>query len=177
MPLICKTSSKKLEEKDSHWAVAGNAGCDGYESCYFYLKDPSGKKLATNLPKKVFSLDENFLLINSKYKPAVSSTLSGFHLYGTDLCLNAYAEKNTCYVIPFLVEHLSKGNMQSLREYMPVFLNEYQPQLSNRFVQTTCIKFYLGETPEETKRLNEPNNFRWIKFRERLKWIFKGRWL
>jgi hypothetical protein len=160
---------EQLEAKDPLWAVAGNAGCNGYKNCFFYLKDPGNKKLDTGLPKKVTSLDENFLLVNKKQNVTVSSSLSGFHLYGTDICINAIANGHTCYVIPFLVEHLSLGNLQSLKDYIPVFLQEYQPRLSNVFIQTTCTKFYLGTSQKQTNKLNKGIWFEIIKFYQRIK--------
>lgn len=163
----------QLENKDPRWAVCGNAGCFGYKQCYFHLINAGKKKLSKDLPRQVNSLDENFLLIKSSRKPAVSTLLSGFHLYGTDLCLNALQEGHTAYVIPFLVEHLSLGNLSDLEKYISPFIEVHSRSETGQFIQTTCTKFYLGRTPAQSQKLNSPFNFELIKFWQRIKAIVR----
>ena len=151
------------------FALAGNAGCDGYHSCYFHLINAGKSKLTKGLPRKVNSLDENFLLIRSERMPAISSQLSGYHLYGTDICINAIDAGNNCYVIPFLVEHLSLGNLKDLEKFIPDFVTTHSNQATGKFIQTTCTKFYLGNSPAQSKFYNSGFMFELVKFWQRIK--------
>lgn len=161
----------RLEQTDNSWAVCGNAGCVGYKKCYYHLINGGVKKISAGLPKKVNSLDENFLLIKASRKPFVSPALSGYHLYGTDICINAAHAGHTSYVIPFLVNHLSMGNLTDLEKYIPDFIRTHTNSEAEGFVQTTCTKFYLGKTPEQSKFLNSPFMFELVKFWQRIKHI------
>jgi hypothetical protein len=166
---------KQLALADPSWAVCGNAGCNGYRNCYFYMIYPGKEKPSKQLPKKVTSLDEALLIVNALHKPALSANLKGFHLYGTDICLNAEREGHTSYVIPFLTEHLSTGNLSELTRYLPAFLDNYDYTRKNKthFIQTTCTKFYLGNSRRQTSLYNKKILFEIIKAWERIKGFFK----
>ena len=177
--VICKDQRSVLENivellnnKDQNWAVAGNAGCNGYHSCYFHLINAGKLKMDKGLPRKVNSLDENFLMIRAERKPAISNNLTGFHLYGTDLCLNAIEKGSTCYVIPFLAEHLSMGNQKELEKQIPRFIEVHSNQPAGRFIQTTCAKFYLGKSVNQSRIYNSPFMFGLVKFWQRINKLF-----
>jgi hypothetical protein len=122
----------ELTRTDPHWAVAGNAGMgDGFVG---HLDDPNGKWRTASLPAIVASLDENFLILRTARRPHASKDLHGFHLYGSDVCLHAQRDGSRCYVIDFLVTHLSAGNMGLFDEAAEAFaqrwatlLPRYQP--------------------------------------------------
>ena len=81
----------ELDSIDPKWAVAGNAGgASNFNQIFQRISDPHGvdQKLGP-LPSRVSSLDENFLILKRSTGVSTSKELSGFHLYGTDLCLNA----------------------------------------------------------------------------------------
>ena len=103
---------QSLQETDPHWAVAGNAGGRAEQS-YLNLVDPNADHRLDTLPLQVYALDENFLILRPRQGITSSQTLTGFHLYGTDLCLNAMRRKRACYVIDFRLRHLSAGNIDS----------------------------------------------------------------
>jgi hypothetical protein len=108
---------KELNELDPKWSVAGNAGVNERFKYVIKISDANNSYNWTgSFPQKVFSLDENFLVINMKNKPKCSPELTGFHLYGSDICLNAIKNGNTNYVINFHLTHLSGGNTG--REFM-----------------------------------------------------------
>jgi hypothetical protein len=100
---------RDLEERDDRWAVAGNAGGTKALRVVRSLADPHGGPTDTRFPARVHSLDENFLVIRTGTELSCSPQLSGFHLYGTDLCLNALDQGRQPYVIDFRVRHLSRG--------------------------------------------------------------------
>lgn len=103
-----------LTEADPSWVVAGNAGYAPH--LVRHISDPHGTTWATDLPKKVLSLDENLLILRTERRPACSPELSGWHHYGTDVALNAALTGGTAYVIDFRVTHLSAGNPDGVVE-------------------------------------------------------------
>jgi hypothetical protein len=154
----------ELDEKDPGWAICGNAGGIHYHEIILYLKNGQRDKISTNkLPQKVKTLDENFLVIKKEAHLSVSADLSGFHLYGTDICLLAKIRGYTCYVIPFLVNHLSEGNLKDLESFEKDFLLSYGEKLNMGFVQTTCTRFYISNSELKNRILNYPFVFRFIK--------------
>ncbi len=134
----------ELNSRDTHWALCGNAGCNGFHEKRMYMINDGEKITYTNLPARVESLDENFIVINASANIAVSADLHGFHLYGTDICLAADFLGYNAYVIPFMVNHLSKGNLAALETFIPEFLNAYTHKLRNRYMETTCTRFYIA---------------------------------
>jgi hypothetical protein len=101
----------QLDEDDPAWVVAGNAGTTPGFRRVRRVFDPHGGPTQDDLPRPVVSLDENFLLFNHRCRPAVSPGLTGFHLYGTDVVLDALFRGGGAYVVDFPVTHLSAGTL------------------------------------------------------------------
>jgi hypothetical protein len=99
-----------LTERDSNWAVAGNAGGTTELRVVRNVSDPWGTTWTDALPAQVVSLDEDILILRTEADPTCSTGLAGFHLYGTDVCLNARTSGRTSYVIDFRLTHLSGGS-------------------------------------------------------------------
>ena len=97
----------------------------------------------SNIPPVV----KNLLIINKATSVTISSDISGFHLYGTDLCIIADFLGYNCYVIPFMVKHLSLGNLKELSKHVDRFIDLYGKKIRSRYVETTCTKFYLSNSP------------------------------
>ncbi len=154
----------ELDIKDKGWAVCGNAGGVYPKKLFFYLEDGGmDKKTTEELPQQVFSLDENFLLVKNSAGLSVSYDLSGFHLYGTDICLIANFLGYHCYVIKFYVRHLSNGNYQNLDKDQVNFLKAYSKKFPNKIVRTSCLKFYMGNSAGKNKWYNYKFIFFWVK--------------
>jgi hypothetical protein len=102
-----------LSEKDSVWAVCGNAGVDVRGRRFIRITDPYAPDQSTGqpFPRKVMSLDENFIVVKSEANLALSRDLTGFHWYGSDLCLIADILGWTAYVIDFHLRHDSRGSV------------------------------------------------------------------
>jgi hypothetical protein len=126
-----------LSERDPHWAVAGNAGGTASLELIRHIADPHGADWASDLPRPVVSLDENFLVLRVERRPRCSSDLSGFHLYGTDLCLNAIADGSTAYVIGFRLSHLSPGSLERYGQALSAFVAAWSRRSTFRYVRTT----------------------------------------
>lgn len=105
----------RLEASDPNWMIAGNAGgifnAPGVRETHFlHLDDPHGSfRLANTEPLRVDALDENFLVMPRCRMPMPSLGFSGFHLFATDLCLQARLAGGSSYVLPFLLTHHGKG--------------------------------------------------------------------
>lgn len=96
---------------------------------------------------KASSLDECFLVIRKDSWISVSDDLSGFHFYGTDLCLNAEKLGFSSYVVDFPVIHRSEGTLNSdfysARDRFELHLRE---KGIHRFIRTTCTILYGGSS-------------------------------
>lgn len=163
-----------LNKKDSNWALCGNAGAKGYHQEVVYIKYPSHTEQSIDLPQKVNSLDENFLLIKKSSNMTISPDLKGFHLYGTDLCIIANFLGYSCYVIAFMAEHLSKGNIPALKQYQHEFIEQYGKKADIGYIQTTCTQFYLSNSKKKNKLLNSPFFFFIIKQFKRYPYLIKS---
>ncbi len=157
----------RLEEKDPTWAICGNAGGNGYKHYVFNIENKGKTRISKDLPARVTSLDENFLILKSDAHLSLSADINGFHFYGTDLCIVADLLGFHCYVIDFMVNHLSAGNLQQLEDFKPQFIKTYGNKLRKRFIQTTCTKFYLSDSPGKNSFMNSPFVFFWIKAAQR----------
>lgn len=161
----------EISQKDPLWAICGNAGSSGYHSIIMHITNAGKVIKHENLPARVSSLDENLLIINRTTNLTISADLKGFHLYGTDLCLVADFLGYTSYVIPFMVDHLSVGNLKDLESHVEPFVQAYGRKLRNRFIETTCTKFYLSNTLVKNKMYNLSPGFSVVKAIQRVKKI------
>lgn len=162
------SSLNSLQSVDPLWAVCGNAGARGYRNFFYYLNDNGRIDQSKNLPARVTSLDENLLIIKNGCNLSVSSDIKDFHFYGTDLCIIADFLGYHCYVIEFMVHHLSSGNIKKMLELQPAFINKYGHKLRSRFIHTSCTKFYLSNSVLKNKIYNNPFVFFWLKAFTRL---------
>jgi hypothetical protein len=171
--IILEKCLADLSAVDSKWAVCGNAGAIGYHQLVYHLNNAGKIMKNSNLPARVISLDENMLIINMAIDVTASSDLRGFHLYGTDLCIRADFLGYNCYVIPFMVKHLSTGNLKDLDKYVNYFILSYGTKIRSRFIQTTCTKFYLSNSLLKNRIYNYPSIFFFVKSFQRTKLFFK----
>jgi hypothetical protein len=154
----------ELERTDKNWAVCGNAGGIHYHESILYISHANQDDITQKkLPQKVKTLDENFLVIKKDAQLSASVDISGFHLYGTDICLLAQIKGYSCYVIPFLVKHLSEGNIKDLRSFEKSFITKYGQKLHLGFIQTTCTRFYLSNSSEKNIFFNNKVMFFFVK--------------
>ena len=166
----------ELEVTDANWGICGNAGFDGYEQAYFHISHTGLVQHGKDLPHTVRSLDENFLIINGNTNITISPNLKGYHLYGTDLCIIANFLGYNCYVIEFMLLHLSGGNIAALKKYEPEFVEAYGKKMEIGFIQTTCTKLYLSNSAKKNKFFNRPFIFSIIIYFIRKPVIWK-RWI
>ncbi|MDQ0392169.1 hypothetical protein [Labrys monachus] len=134
----------ELTAKDPFWAIVGNAGA-GPAGRAVRISDPYGDdQHVGTLPAVVHSLDENFLLLCRERLIGFSADLAGFHLYGTDACLQAELRGFTAYVIDFHLRHHSRGNADaSYFECMRRLEDKYGRAFRSRRILTTFKPLYI----------------------------------
>jgi len=149
-----------LNERDGAWAIAGNAGCMDNLTPVTKIDDPHGSQNYGDLPQKVCTLDENFLVLKTASKIECSAALNGFHLYATDLCLHAMQQGLSCYVIDFFLTHLSRGNAQSLEfhENLRNFKEKWDKEYVLCLLQTPSMflelsKYQVFHRPFQVKKI------------------------
>ena len=136
---------KELDQIDPTWAVLGNAGGVAADLAVARISDPDGHHHWGRLPAQASSLDENFILVKRRANLCLSRDLSGFHLYGTDLCQLARMSGWGAWVVNFHLFHKSRGNRdRSFYEIQRGLVRKYQKAMSGRAVQTTCTRVYLS---------------------------------
>jgi hypothetical protein len=94
---------------------------------------------------KVNTLDECCIIIDKASLVSVSDKITGYHFYGTDICINARKKGFSTYVIDYPITHKSKGNLDAH------FLRSRQSYISHLrkngnwdVVTTTCTSMYAG---------------------------------
>ncbi len=139
----------ELTARDATWALAGNAGGVAPGRLALCITDPHGRgQRVGNLPERVMSLDENFMVVRRDARLGFSNDLSGFHFYGADICLHASQMGCAAYVIDFHLEHLSpgkKGHDFAIAE--AAFRSKWSRALAPRWMQTTCSLLHLTGDP------------------------------
>lgn len=104
---------EELTLLDANWGVCGNAGMTRNGVVAIRITDPRNEDVGRGetFPVKVASLDENLMIVRREAALAFSHDLSGFHWYGSDLCIIADILGWTAYVIDFHLKHKSGGKI------------------------------------------------------------------
>lgn len=136
----------ELSRRDPSWALAGNGGGEAPGKLALRISDPHGKDVRVGeLPARVASLDENFIVVRRAARIGFSHDLSGFHFYGTDICLHAAQMGASAYVIDFHLEHLSPGRKsEDFYAMEKAFLAKWDKALASRWIQTTCALLHVS---------------------------------
>lgn len=138
---------KELDKQDPNWAIAGNSGINNNYENVIRITDPHNvQQWSGGFPEKVFSLDENFLVVKSSANIACSSELKGFHFYATDLCLNAILKGYSCFVIDFHLTHLSPGKLtQDFWDARTLVQKRWNREFNFCYVQTPSSSMFLSK--------------------------------
>jgi len=136
----------ELDRLDPNWGLLGNAG--GYRPGQLALRisDPRGPdQRVGELPARVRSLDENFIVVRRSANLALSRDLSGFHFYGTDLCMIGDLLGYTAYVVDFHLLHKGGGICDAVfyQAYDDI-AGKYRRAFRPRYVQTTCATLFVS---------------------------------
>lgn len=149
---LCFDDRSVLEERlrelsvlDGHWGACGNAGGVAWDKVAIRMTDPHGTFQTADLPQRVYTLDENFMVVRRSANLCLSRDLSGYHMYGSDLCVMADVKGHCCYVIDFHLRHLSGGTLDagfwnSVEEFARKYARAFRP----RWIQSTCATVFLS---------------------------------
>lgn len=142
----------ELDARDPQWALAGNAGSASPGVLLLRITDRHGENQSVGaFPARAQSLDENFIVLKRRAMLSPSRGLSGFHLYGTDLCLQARLKGMSAYVIDYHLKHLGVGKIdQSFIRGREALEKAYAERLNVGLIETTCE--LLVVTPSRARR-------------------------
>lgn len=136
----------KLDKLDSNWALAGNAG--GIEPGHRALRitDPYGfnQNVRGPFPRKVQTLDGNFIVVKKSSNLKFSDDLKGFHFYDADICMSAEQNGYGIYVIDFHLEHIGQGTIDSVfMQNMESFRQKWSKIFPGKIIQLTTVAVSL----------------------------------
>ncbi|MCG8510236.1 MAG: hypothetical protein MI741_13490 [Rhodospirillales bacterium] len=140
----------ELDRDYPDWGLLGNAGADDDGRLAIRISDPFspadiGETAWGPFPAEVGSLDENFIVARGAANIGVSRDITGFHLYGTDLCLHARARGYRAFVVDFLLRHKSPGTVnRNFREVEAAMVAKNVQAWKPRWVTTTCTVMFLS---------------------------------
>lgn len=147
-----------LEELNSRfpsWGLCGNAGAGQNGVLSVRISDPHVQNNAEGgpFPVPVVALDENFIVVRRDANLAVSHDMSGFHLYGADLCIIADVLGRTAYVIDFHLLHKSGGKLDgSFYDTRDRLAAKYRRAMRPRWIEvTTRQPFFVSGSPVSSR--------------------------
>lgn len=138
----------ELTALDPHWGACGNSGGVALGRNAIRITDPHGTdRRIGDFPQRVFSLDENFVVVRRAANLCLSRDMTGYHMYGPDLCVMADVKGHSCYVIDFHLRHLSGGTMDGgFHAAAQAFGRKYARAFRSRWVQTSVTAVFLSGT-------------------------------
>jgi len=102
----------RLSNRDPQWAVLGVFGVSSARKRHGYLYCTGLQKVLGepfDEPVECLSLDEVLLVIRRSSGLTFDEQLPGFHLYGTDICLEAQRRRLRSYIVPVFCIHNTEG--------------------------------------------------------------------
>ena len=141
-----KTLDNRIESLPSDWGLAGNAGGITFGVRALRITDPYGfdQKVGGPFPRKVQTLDGNFIIVRKDARLGFSRDLSGFHFYDADICMHCEQMGYGIYVIDFHLQHLGQGTIDSVFEQNKVsFQKKWSKFLRGKIIQLTTVAVHL----------------------------------
>jgi hypothetical protein len=149
---------REMDGIDDSWAVLGNAGGVAPGKLAVRITDPFyGQNVKIgDLPARVSSVDENFILVKAAANLSVSRDVQGFHFYGTDLCVIADVLGYSAYVVDFHLHHkcgevlksvgrkVADASPDSFNAIRRRYIEKYQRAFRPRWIQTSCAILHIS---------------------------------
>lgn len=134
---------ERLAADDPRWGVLGPVGVtrDGEIQGYIYstgLGDYVGRPFSGQV--ETGSLDEMVLVVRRAAGLWLDEALPGFHLYGTDLCLEAERLGLKNYIVPAFCLHNSNGVARLPRAFWDGYLYLRRKWRNRLPIQTCCTR-------------------------------------
>jgi hypothetical protein len=114
-----KKTVETLSEQDPNWGVLGVWGAVDYSNQpigYLWWTGNWGAKNPFEGAKEIVSLDEAVLIFRKSSGLVFDERLPGYHLYGTDICMDARRLGRKCYAISaFCIHNTNIGGLLPLQ--------------------------------------------------------------
>lgn len=138
---------ERVEQVDANWAVLGVCGVNlsGDLVGHIYstgLRGIYGQSFETPVPAS--SVDEVVIVLRRASGLRFDESLPGFHLYGTDICLQAIRGGMPCFIISALCVHNSNGISKLPQAFWPAYWALRRKWKAYLPVVTTCTTIYPG---------------------------------
>jgi hypothetical protein len=138
----------QLDGTDPNWAVAGVIGVTASGQFVGRAWDNSLAPLfretggffgaALGAPARVDSCDEMVLIVRNRSGVSFDPALPGFHLYGTDIALEAERQGRTTYALDLPLIHNAKAQLQLGADYVAAYKYMVRKWRARMPVATTC---------------------------------------
>lgn len=142
------TSEFRALEKRCRMGVAGCYGitADGLQAGHVYSNGLKRELGSIGRPKEVVSLDEIILAFRKETGLKFDPFMPNFHLYGTDICLEASQRKLKCFAVSEICLHNSVAIKKLPSEFWAAA--EYlRTKWKGRLpVRTSCATIHAGKT-------------------------------
>ena len=136
------TALEWLQERDPQWGVVGVYGMTHYgEARGWAYSTGLGEVLggAFSTPEPVRTLDELLLVVRRASGLRFDERLPGFHMYGTDICLEAEQCGLRNYVVPCFTLHNSNGLRRLPWPFWRACLHVWRTRQNCLPVQSPCV--------------------------------------
>ncbi len=142
----------ELTAMDPNWLLTGNVGGlyrkaspSKHRDVAVSILDRYGKRRRGDLPARVETLDENFIVMRRSRFVSGSFDLGGFHMYGPDLCMVAEILGGSTYVIDFHLRHHGAGTKGTpFQESQERFQEKYSRYFPGRTILAATGPLTLG---------------------------------
>jgi GT2 family glycosyltransferase len=139
-----------LSRVDPNWGVLGVWGvAQSPDECAGFLYCAANGKLGAPFEgvRQVRSLDEVVLIMRKSAKLRFDEGLPGFHMYGTDICLEARRRGMKSYAISAFCIHNTSGYRMLPLQFWRCYLFMRRKWRSELPIPTSCTKITLGCWP------------------------------
>jgi glycosyltransferase involved in cell wall biosynthesis len=136
---------ESLSQKDPHWGVLGIWGTVDYSDQpvgYLYWTGDLGWEDPFEGAREVIALDEALLIFRKSSGLTFDPQLPSYHLYATDICMEARSRGMKCYAISAFCIHNTRTNSGKLlpRDFWKCYLFMRHKWRSKLPIVTPCTK-------------------------------------
>lgn len=156
-----ESSLRQLAIVDPDWGVLGCWGVRQNGKGFGYLYTPGQEVIGAPLhsPARVQTLDEVVLIVRRSSGLRFNEKVPGFHLYGTEICLEAARMGMRSYAISAFCVHNSRQHFRLPPEFYACYREV--KRLCREFlpIQTSCIRITQFDGAMWWRRIKENSSF------------------
>lgn len=146
-----------LSERDPNWGVLGCSGItvDHHHWRYLYSSGVGVSGSPLESPKEVQTLDEVVLILRRSSGLKFDEELPHYHLYGTDICMQAAQKGMKSYAISGFCIHNTNQPLVLPNEFYQSCQHIRRSWRNSLPIQTTCVRITRFGLPIYTRRFRE----------------------